>query len=46
MRGLTHRTVDRASDLPEGSTSYYFRTRRGLVCASAGRLGDHTAAQG
>ena len=26
MRGLTHRAVDRAAGLPEGSASYYFRT--------------------
>ncbi|MEV1171212.1 TetR family transcriptional regulator C-terminal domain-containing protein [Nonomuraea sp. NPDC049784] len=45
MRGLTHRAVDRAADLPEGSTSYYFRTRQALVCATAERLADHTAAE-
>jgi DNA-binding transcriptional regulator YbjK len=28
MRGLTHRAVDRTAGLPEGSASYYFRTRR------------------
>jgi hypothetical protein len=33
MRGLTHRTVDRAADLPKGSTSYYFRTRQALLQA-------------
>ena len=30
MRGLTHRAVDRAAGLPEGSASYYFRTRQAL----------------
>jgi hypothetical protein len=28
MRGLTHRAVDRAAGLPEGSASYHFRTRQ------------------
>lgn len=31
MRGLTHRAVDAAADLPPGSTSNYFRTREALV---------------
>src|SRR5882762_7629376 len=31
MRGLTHRSVDRAAGLPEGSCSYYFRTRHALL---------------
>lgn len=31
MRGLTHRAVDAAADLPSGSTSNYFRTREALV---------------
>ena len=31
MRGLTHRAVDAAVDLPAGSTSNYFRTREALV---------------
>ncbi|HYJ27264.1 MAG TPA: TetR family transcriptional regulator [Nocardioides sp.] len=31
MRGLTHRAVDAAADLPTGSTSNYFRTREALV---------------
>ncbi|GAB2681351.1 TetR/AcrR family transcriptional regulator [Thalassiella azotivora] len=30
-RGLTHRAVDRAADLPAGSTSYYFRSRAALL---------------
>ncbi|MFB9627637.1 TetR/AcrR family transcriptional regulator [Nonomuraea helvata] len=45
MRGLTHRAVDRAAGLPEGSTSYYFRTRQALLRATAERLADHTAAE-
>jgi DNA-binding transcriptional regulator YbjK len=31
MRGLTHRAVDAAADLPSGSTSNYFRTREALI---------------
>ena len=38
MRGLTHRAVDRAAGLPEGSASYYFRTRRALLQAAVERL--------
>jgi DNA-binding transcriptional regulator YbjK len=33
LRGLTHRAVDRAAGLPEGSTSAYLRTRRALQLA-------------
>jgi DNA-binding transcriptional regulator YbjK len=33
MRGLTHRAVDREARLPEGSTSYYWRTRQALLQA-------------
>ena len=38
-RGLTHRAVDRAAGLPEGSSSAYFRTRDALL----GALGDFVA---
>ena len=38
MRGLTHRAVDRAAGLPEGSASYYFRTRQALLKATVERL--------
>ena len=31
MRGLTHRAVDAAADLPSGSRSNYFRTREALI---------------
>ena len=41
-RGLTHRAVDRASGIAEGSTSYYFRTRVALLRACAERLAAHT----
>lgn len=38
MRGLTHRAVDRMAGVAEGSTSYYFRTRRALLEAIVERL--------
>lgn len=38
LHGLTHRTVDRAARLPQGSTSYYFRTRDALLAAVVERL--------
>ena len=37
-RGLTHRAVDRQLALPDGSTSYYFRTRAALMSSAADRL--------
>ncbi len=40
MRGLTHRAIDRAAGLPEGSASYYFRTRRALLQATVERLAE------
>jgi DNA-binding transcriptional regulator YbjK len=40
MRNLTHRAVDRTAGLPEGSTSYYFRTRQALLQATVERLAD------
>lgn len=40
MRGLTHRAVDRAAGLPEGSASYYFRTRQTLLQATVERLAE------
>ena len=46
MRGLTHRSVDRAAGLPEGSCSYYFRTRQALLQAAAGRLAETDATEG
>lgn len=45
MRGLTHRAVDRAAGLPEGSTSYYFRTRHALLAATVERLVELDAAE-
>jgi DNA-binding transcriptional regulator YbjK len=38
MRGLTHRAVDQAAGLAEGSCSYYFRTRQALLQAAVERL--------
>ncbi|WP_427891706.1 TetR/AcrR family transcriptional regulator [Kribbella sp. GL6] len=38
MRGLTHRAVDRAAGLPEGSTSSYYRTRASLLQGVMDRL--------
>jgi len=37
-RGLTHRAVDAAAGLPDGSSSYYFRSRGALLIAAAERL--------
>ncbi len=41
-RGLTHRAVDQLAGLPEGSTSYYFRTRAALLQACAEHLVTQT----
>lgn len=38
LRGLTHRAVDAAAGLPQGSTSNHFRTRAALVEAVADRI--------
>ncbi|BBC98006.1 TetR/AcrR family transcriptional regulator [Streptomyces griseofuscus] len=38
IRGLTHRAVDRAAELPAGTTSAYYRTRQALVTALVRRL--------
>lgn len=38
LRGLTHRAVDRAAGLPDGTTSAYFRTRQALLTALVRRL--------
>jgi DNA-binding transcriptional regulator YbjK len=45
MRGLTHRAVDRAAGLPEGSASYYFRTRQALLQATVERLAELDTAE-
>lgn len=38
MKGLTHRSVDAAAQLPEGTTSNYYRNRASLVDAVLERL--------
>jgi AcrR family transcriptional regulator len=40
LRGLTHRAVDEAAGIPQGSTSNYFRTRESLLEAVMLRLVD------
>jgi DNA-binding transcriptional regulator YbjK len=45
MRGLTHRAVDKAAGLPEGSCSYYFRTRQALLQAAVDRLEELDTAE-
>lgn len=45
MRGLTHRAVDRAAQVAEGSTSYYFRTREALLVGTLDRLAELTNAE-
>src|SRR6266700_5176946 len=45
MRGLTHRAVDRTAGLPEGSASYYYRTRQALLPATVERLAELDVAE-
>jgi DNA-binding transcriptional regulator YbjK len=45
MRGLTHRAVDKAAGVSEGSTSYYFRTRHALLQAVVERATEVDAAE-
>lgn len=44
MRGLTHRAVDEAAGLPQGSTSNYARTRLALLEAVVRRQAEREAA--
>jgi len=44
-RGLTHRAVDGAAALPEGTSSYYFRTRSALLQACVDRMATRTLAE-
>ncbi|MFH8683557.1 TetR/AcrR family transcriptional regulator [Streptomyces lydicus] len=44
MRGLTHRAVDEAAGLPQGSTSNLARTRAALLESAVGRLAEREAA--
>lgn len=43
MRGLTHRAVDEAAGLPQGSTSNHARTRAALLEAAVNRLAAREA---
>lgn len=43
MRGLTHRAVDEAAGLPQGSTSNRARTRQALLEIAVRRLADREA---
>lgn len=40
MRGLTHRAVDEAAGLPQGSTSNHARTRAALLALALDRLSE------
>ncbi|GAA1335523.1 TetR/AcrR family transcriptional regulator [Saccharothrix algeriensis] len=42
-RGLTHRAVDRAAGVPQGTTKNYFPTREALLQAAAGRMAQSHA---
>ncbi|BAX91396.1 TetR/AcrR family transcriptional regulator [Mycobacterium shigaense] len=39
-RGLTHAQVDRCAGVPDGTTSYYYRTRAALLRGVAKRVGE------
>ena len=39
-KGLSHLKVDRRADVPDGTTSFYFRTRSALLRAVAERLAE------
>ncbi len=43
-RGLSHPKVDQRAGLPRGTSSYYFRTRKALLLATAERISDLDAA--
>lgn len=42
LRALTHRAIDTAMDAPQGTTSYYARTRRDLLELIVRRLAERT----
>lgn len=42
VRALTHLAIDRELGLPDGSTSYYARTRRDLIAVIVDRLATRT----
>ncbi|CAN5510842.1 TetR family transcriptional regulator C-terminal domain-containing protein [soil metagenome] len=39
-RGLSHQRVDRCADVPDGTTSYYYRTRAALLRGVAERVAE------
>jgi DNA-binding transcriptional regulator YbjK len=39
-RGLTHQQVDRTANVPDGTTSYYYRTRAALLRGVGQRVAD------
>ena len=39
-RGLTHGQVDRYAGVPDGTTSYYYRTRAALLRGVGKRVGE------
>lgn len=45
VRGLTHRAVDKAADMPAGTTSAYCRTRQALLTALVRRLVERDQAE-
>ena len=45
-RGLTHRAVDQAGELPPGTTSNYARTRSALLTLTLARIAELDAAEG
>jgi DNA-binding transcriptional regulator YbjK len=40
IKGVTHLKVDRSAGVPEGTTSFYFRTSAALIGAVAARIAD------
>lgn len=40
LEGVTHRAVDQAVGLPQGSTTYYFPKKTALIIAAAEQLAD------
>lgn len=40
IKGVTHLKVDRKAGLPDGTTSFYFRTSAALIRAAANRIAD------
>src|SRR5690242_21673909 len=40
IKGVTHLKVDRKAGVPDGTTSFYFRTSSALIRAAANRIAD------